>query len=142
MPKFLLLCFKQLYSESMILSSDSECTLSLVIPTIRSLIAFFNNEKEKLLDLNIEYEYNEVTIIDNDHNQCFRSFSDFEDVVKESDFEKYICNLSSQSINIYNAKLELIENILKGISLKMIETNNLMLKLLYIKDCDGDSTAW
>ena len=84
MLKFFLLCFKKLYSESMILSSDSECTLSLVIPTIRSLIAFFNNEKEKLLDLNIEYEYNEVTIIDNDNNQCFRYFSDFEEGTKFS----------------------------------------------------------
>ena len=123
--KFFLFYVKRLYSESMILSSDTECTLSLVIPTIRSLIGYYKNELDVLMYTQDEYTYNEISITND--NRCFRSFYEFEEEVEEKDYNGYQWLLNEQKVNIYNTKKELLEKIIEGIEIKMINTNDLIM---------------
>ena len=119
---FFIKLFNKMRNEAIELSSESICTLSYIIPSIKMLIGYYENEKVNLEETNKNYEHNSILI--SCCNKTFRSFTEFESSIEISKNEINI-EIEKEIINVDEIKKKLIEKIIEKIDEKFILKNNI-----------------
>lgn len=121
--KFFVSIFDTLFKFSTRLSSDSEPSMSEIIPSIKSILGFLNKEKEKCVNENESITiYEPSTVIGDDElvgfDQC--------DIVFEQNRRDVSFHYEDSTKELYEIKTGLIDNTIKSIEKYFIETNSLL----------------